>query len=201
MENKELKIAYDSIATYCKKAKHDIVELLEEGLDGVKYVDSISGRVKAKNSFMKKYSNAPEKYKSPFKDIEDLIGIRILVICRQASENVIARISDGIFSKVENKYKQPEKSSEFGYEGHQLIFSIPEGLMPTDVIENPPQVFEIQVKTLYMHAWAQGEHKIRYKKEKDLPVEINRKISWLAANSWGADEILSELMDWHEKDN
>jgi ppGpp synthetase/RelA/SpoT-type nucleotidyltranferase len=67
--------------------------------------------------------------------------------------------------------------------------------------EDSPKVCEIQIKTLFMHAWSQQEHLLRYKSKlgkENLPAEIQRKLAWIAASSWGSDSVLLELRKWIE---
>ncbi|MHA1279982.1 MAG: GTP pyrophosphokinase, partial [Candidatus Helarchaeota archaeon] len=52
---------------------------------------------------------------------------------------------------------------------------------------------ELQIKTVYQHAWAAANHDLGYKSEKDLPKDQRRKIAFTAAQSWGADQIFREL--------
>jgi ppGpp synthetase/RelA/SpoT-type nucleotidyltranferase len=58
-----------------------------------------------------------------------------------------------------------------------------------------PDFFELQIKTLYQHAWSQAEHGLGYKPETPLSNEEQRKLAFIAAQSWGADTILAELVD------
>lgn len=39
-----------------------------------------------------------------------------------------------------------------------------------------------------MHAYAEPQHNLGYKRMKTIPSEINRQLAWVAATSWGADK-------------
>jgi ppGpp synthetase/RelA/SpoT-type nucleotidyltranferase len=53
----------------------------------------------------------------------------------------------------------PESEWEFGFFGHHYVLHIPPGVVP-DGTDKPliPSFFEMQVKTLYQHAWSEAGH-------------------------------------------
>jgi len=55
--------------------------------------------------------------------------------------------------------------------------------------------FELQIKTLFQHAWAESEHDLAYKPVEDLPKDQRRRVAFVAAQAWGADHILHELVE------
>lgn len=88
----------------------------------------------------------------------------------------------------------PDEPSKFGYEGLHLVCFI------SPIIFNKykgehllPDFFELQIKTLYQHAWGQAEHGLGYKPGVKLNTDEKRKLAFIAAQSWGADEILFDL--------
>src|SRR5690606_24188286 len=101
---------------------------LQENLESISYVDSVSGRVKAKRSLVAKYQKKPEKYPNPFIDMEDVLGIRILVLFPSISREVSERVCSGVFAPVESGYRKEESPKSFGYEGYQSLHSIPEDI-------------------------------------------------------------------------
>jgi len=56
-----------------------------------------------------------------------------------------------------------------------------------------PEFFELQIKTLFQHAWAEAEHDLGYKPPKPLTSIQKRKMAFTAAQAWGADQIFDEL--------
>ena len=66
-----------------------------------------------------------------------------------------------------------------------------------------PRVFELQIRTLFQHAFAEPEHELNYKASLKLS-EVEefmyiKRFSWLSATSWGADGILQELYEDYMK--
>lgn len=175
--------------------KTSIVSMFEANLESVKNIDSISGRVKGKESFINKVKMNRTKYPDPFHDVEDIIGIRILVLFISTSGLVAKKIKEDILPPVEDSYRREATPKLFGYEGYQSIHSIPDPLL-MNYGPSFPRVFELQVRTLYQHAYAEPQHELEYKKHFELTPEeefnYRKRFSWLAASSWGADSILEE---------
>ncbi len=194
---------YNESKSQIESMKNSLIDTLKINLEEIEYIDNIYGRIKTKKSFIEKVLKNPHKYQNPFKDVEDIIGIRILVLFKDTSQIVSDKIRNDIFPCLEYEYKheKDEKSlpneKAFGYEGYQSIHSIPESLLIDKGNENIPNVFELQVRTLFQHAWAEPEHEINYKRKikfnEKSEFEYKRSFAWIAASSWGADKILDEL--------
>ena len=65
-----------------------------------------------------------------------------------------------------------------------------------------PSFFELQIKTMFQHAWAESEHDLNYKTINELSIEDKRLIAYSAAQAWGADEVFERLsVKYMDKDN
>ena len=53
---------------------------------------------------------------------------------------------------------------------------------------------EIQIRTILMHAWAEIEHRLAYKKQAHIPSHLRRKFSRISAKLEEADEQFEELI-------
>jgi putative GTP pyrophosphokinase len=53
--------------------------------------------------------------------------------------------------------------------------------------------FELQIKTLFQHAWSEAEHDLGYKPATVLSSDQKRRLAFTAAQAWGADQIFDEL--------
>jgi ppGpp synthetase/RelA/SpoT-type nucleotidyltranferase len=53
--------------------------------------------------------------------------------------------------------------------------------------------FELQIKTLFQHAWSESEHDLNYKSEEELSFEDKQFIAFSSAQAWGADKIFNDL--------
>ena len=169
---------------------------LEECLASNTRIDRICARAKSVDRFLQKalkQENGKPKYSDPLDQIYDQIGARIVTF--YASDvPVIAGEVKRYFHAVESQVLVPESENEFGYVGQHFIL-----LLPTDVTagiadkDEGGRFFELQVKTLFQHAWAEAEHDLGYKPEVPLTLLQKRKIAFTAAQAWGADQIFDEL--------
>ena len=164
---------------------------LLEVLKGTPHVDRVDLRVKEVGSFI----NKATRYENPLEDIEDQIAGRVLVFFT-TDVDVISQRTRERWSAVEAVQKEPERDAEFGYESRHHIFVIPEHAKPSGWSDHPrmPTTFELQIRTLFMHAYAEPQHDLVYKSGDDLPREIRRQLGWIAASAWGADRAFLEVM-------
>lgn len=58
-----------------------------------------------------------------------------------------------------------------------------------------PDAFELQVRTLFQHAYAEPQHNVGYKPSVQLTREEQRELAWIAASAWGADHQLERLRE------
>jgi ppGpp synthetase/RelA/SpoT-type nucleotidyltranferase len=153
---------------------------------------SIKYRVKEKASFLEKIER--KKYKNPFDEIEDICGIR--VICY--FQNDIEKIKNIIlkeFDITENQTKQELlNATEFGYRSTHFIAKIKKEWTNAPNYRGLDNLkFEIQVRTILMHSWAEIEHKLAYKSEIDIPKDLRRKFSFISAVLEDADIKFEEI--------
>ena len=172
--------------------------LIREYLRGVPRIDRIGARAKSIDRFVAKSEKLDDdgnlKYSDPLNQIQDQVGARIITfyLC---DVPVVSEIVEQYFRPVESRALIPEKESEFGYVGKHYIL-----LIPADVVEDDmdradlPDFFELQIKTLYQHAWSEAGHDLAYKPaEEPLTTDEKRLMAFTAAQSWGADRMLDEL--------
>ncbi|MEK6757425.1 MAG: RelA/SpoT domain-containing protein, partial [Bacteroidota bacterium] len=125
--------------------------------------------------------------------IQDILGARIVVFYKSDIEPV-SKIIEKAFNSVEKQQLIPEDENEFGYEGlHYVLFVPPHIAGQYRSVPNIPTFFELQIKTLYQHAWAQAEYGLGYKPGVQIDRDTKRKLAFVAAQSWGADEMLETL--------
>lgn len=167
-------------------------------------VDRICCRAKSTSSFMTKAHKLDEsgkrKYNDPINEIQDQVGARIVTFYKSDVERIRDAVL-GFCRSIEHKHHIPPTDNQFGYEGVHFILLLPRELItPTLENENLPRVFELQIKTLFQHAWSEAEHDLAYKGGFDLTREQQRKIAFTAAQAWGADQIFDELFQEAKKD-
>jgi len=162
-------------------------------------IDRVASRAKSLDRFIAKAAKRDDqgspKYSDPLTQIQDQIGARIVTFYKQDVERVSEHVLK-YFTAVEQKTIVPDSEREFGYEGRHFILFLPEDLLDDDSHQNgAPVFFELQVKTLFQHAWGEAEHDLGYKPSTKLSPEQRRKIAFTSAQAWGADQIFQELFD------
>ena len=183
-----------------KELAAELEREVRNALAGVGHIDRISFRAKDPRSFGEKSlatdADGNRKYLLPHEDIEDQVAGRILVFFRRDIDVVVDRLCT-LFTRVEHVRKAPSGHDAFAYESEHLVFTIPPHLVPGgwQGLDGPPTTFEMQVRTLFMHAWAEPEHDISYKAAVPLTVEERRKLAWAASSAWGGDAIFEQVLD------
>jgi ppGpp synthetase/RelA/SpoT-type nucleotidyltranferase len=133
------------------------------------------------------------KYRDPLSEIQDQVRARIIAFYKSDVLRLAALV-EKYFHAIEAKDRVPESESEFGYFGRHYVL-----LVPTDASAGLddamlPQVFELQIKTLFQHAWSEANHDLGYKPDGEgLTPEEKRKLAFTSAQAWGADLIFDEL--------
>lgn len=77
---------------------------------------------------------------------------------------IVAAKLERYFRPIERRDLVPESDWEFGYFGRHWVFALVDDVVPRDVYrELVPRFFELQVKTLFQHAWSEANHDLGYK--------------------------------------
>jgi len=192
----EIKANFLSVEPTLKEIAIKIEHHLTDILKDLQHIDRVGCRVKSEKSFMDKTlkeENGKLKYSVPLKEIQDMVGARIIVYYNTDIDTVVDVLLR-FFQKVEKRSIVPDDVRQFGYEGLHYICFIPSPIY-SHHRSNPlvPDFFELQIKTLYQHSWSQTEHGLGYKPNTPLTADQQRRIAFIAAQSWGADTILEEL--------
>lgn len=166
-------------------------------LVGEERIDRVSARAKSPDRFLgkatKKDGDNP-KYDDPLNEIQDQIGARITVFYLQDVERV-RQIAMTYLTAIEFQKKEPLGEAEFGYFGEHFIMRIPDDIIPEGHEDDVPEFFELQIKTLFQHAWSEADHDLGYKSVRELSPFEKRQVGFSAAQSWGADQIFRQLAD------
>lgn len=174
-----------------------VEKYIQDLLAGQERIDRISVRAKSVNRFVAKADaliQGEKKYSDPLRQIQDQIGARIITFYSSDVDRIDQLILK-YFRPIESKDLIPESEWEFGYFGrHHVLF------LPSDVIDRSfdrthvPRFFELQLKTLFQHAWSEANHDLGYKPgARPLNSDAKRRLAFTSAQSWGADRIFDEL--------
>lgn len=172
---------------------------IREQLHGVPRIDRIEARAKSVDRFVvksEKIEGGKRKYSDPLSQIQDQIGARIITFYL-SDVIAVSKMVERYFRPVESRLLIPESEWEFGYFGKHYILFIPTDVIEADMARSDvPDFFELQIKTLFQHAWSEAEHDLGYKPGLNpLTPDENRIMAFTAAQSWGADRLFNELFE------
>lgn len=144
-------------------------------------VHSIQHRIKEQHSFLDKCMDS--RYSSPLEEITDVCGLRIITYTNKDVENICAVIEKHFCIDWDNSVNKAERlhANEVGYLSVHYVATLNdaraklEEYMPYRNIR-----FEIQIRTLLQHAWAEIEHDRSYKFSGELPKDIKRRFFLVA---------------------
>ena len=141
-------------------------------------IEHVKSRLKRPSSIARKLikKGLDPTIENALKHIDDLAGVRIVCLFRddiykiaQVIENFdnirIVRIKDYITNPKEN-----------GYRSYHMHVEVPVRLLNKEEWVK----IEIQLRTVAMDFWASLEHKIRYKKDADVPDNIGSELKLCA---------------------
>jgi len=196
-KKEHLEREFDAISSKYESVRESAIHILSRELvaHGLTTL-SIQSRVKAKASLLEKADSS--KYANPLDEITDIVGLR--VICYLESE--IDKVADVIKACFEvdevNSVdkRQPESVRSVGYRSLHLICSLGSERNGLPEYQHLCSIkFEIQLRTVLQHAWAEVEHKQNYKSPRSLPSDLQRRLFILAGNLEGIDAELSRITE------
>jgi ppGpp synthetase/RelA/SpoT-type nucleotidyltranferase len=189
-----LKEYRDNLPKFEKEAAEAFDKLKRTIDDAGILVAALEYRVKTEDSLAGKLELKGNKYKT-LADITDIIGIRVITFYSDDVDKVssaIDRLFDIDWTNTIDKRKLHEIDS-FGYMSLHYICS--QG--------DFPYRFEIQIRTILQHAWANINHDTGYKSGIEVPKNYLRNLNRLAGMLELADEqfsrIRSELADYRRR--
>lgn len=184
-----------------EKALQPLAPLLERHLEecfaGEPRLDRISARAKSIERFLAKANKSDKglpKYSEPLLQIQDQLAARIVTFYQSDVERV-SKLVLKYFQPIETRELIPESEWEFGYFGKHFVLVLPSDILCSQTDRSlVPQFFELQVKTLFQHAWSEANHDLGYKPQAGvLPSDAGRRLAFTSAQAWGADQIFDDL--------
>jgi len=159
--------------------------LLEE--EGIAVV-AVPVRAKSVESFKQKIRS--KRYKDPRSDVTDLCGARVITYLESDVDRVVAVVRATFKVDEDNSVDKtkPKSPSEVGYRSYHLVCTIGDerGALPEYRAFRDCK-FEVQVRTVLQHAWAEIEHDRGYKFGGALPEGLRRRLALAAANLESVD--------------
>ena len=168
-----------------REVEQEVKEKLRQTLaDAGLLVAAIESRVKGYDSLAGKLELKGHKYNS-LADLTDILGLRVITFYIDDVDKVasaVERLFDIDWENSVDKRKIHEIDS-FGYLSLHYICKVPDF----------PYRFEIQMRTLLQHAWANMDHDTGYKSGVEIPRRYMRNMSRLAGMLELVDDEFSKI--------
>ena len=147
-------------------------------------VAAIESRVKGYDSLAGKLELKGHKYKS-LANLTDILGLRVITFYIDDVDKVASAVERLFTIDWENSVdkRKIHEIDSFGYLSLHYICSIPDF----------PYRFEIQMRTLLQHAWANMDHDTGYKSGVEIPKRYMRNMSRLAGMLELVDDEFSKI--------
>ncbi|WPO40164.1 hypothetical protein [Tardiphaga sp. 42S5] len=167
----------------------EVVFILKSKLDGsgIKIHD-IEHRIKKVDSIIDK---CERKGIQDHNLLVDIVGARVVCLFRSDMSRVAEVLSSNF--DVENVDDKLLDQGPLGYQSTHYICMLPGRYKGPRYEKTGGVKFEIQVRTLCMHAWAAVSHHLDYKGDWDVPEELKRALSALGGLFYVADNEFEQF--------
>ncbi len=193
---KELIGQYRSLQPAYRKLSETVLQRLkaffaETGL----VVATIEHRVKSEKSLEGKLRLKGDKYRDIY-DITDIVGLRVITFYIDDVDkiaSVLERLFEIDWEHSVDKRKLHEIDS-FGYLSLHYICRMPKSACDDPTFPELSQIpFEVQMRTVLQHAWANMNHDTGYKSGVEIPSIYRRNMSRLAGMLELVDDEFSRI--------
>jgi len=183
---------------FCDEIVRQITELLFQ--NQIPLGVPIQNRVKTLDSVKEKLERN-SLYLGSIKELNDLIGIRIILLFQTHVTKACKIISDTFDKSKKVDTKERLKEDQFGYTSIHYTIELPKSWDSIPTFKGMEGIkAEIQVRTLAQHIWAASSHILQYKREKDIPPTVRRSIYRLSAQLETVDleleRVLQQIKDY-----
>jgi putative GTP pyrophosphokinase len=201
METSALFDNYNLLAPKAARLRDSITSELAHLLTqkGVTLGVPIEARVKEWSSIEEKLTRKSVSLNS-IKDLDDLVGIRLILLfrCDLATVDALLREALTILSVEDTSLRLAE--TQFGYQSQHYVVEIPQSwLKIPSFVQLGGIRIEIQVRTLAQHIWAAASHKLQYKHEASVPMQLRRSIHRASALLETIDIEFDRLLEERSK--
>ncbi|MGW7462122.1 GTP pyrophosphokinase [Streptomyces sp. NPDC054797] len=161
----------------------------------------VRSRVKTKVSTIRKLEK-PSKSYTGISDLTDMLGVRIVTYFPDDVDKVASMIGKEFSIDEENSVDKRAllDADRFGYLSLHFIAQLGGNRRELAEYKRFGECkFEIQVRSILQHAWAEIEHDLGYKTSSDVPAEVRRRFSRVAGLLEVADHEFQEIRSYLER--
>ncbi|MCR5356651.1 MAG: hypothetical protein K6E63_04525 [Lachnospiraceae bacterium] len=149
----------------------------------------ITHRIKTMDSIKEKLKRKQDHYSSVY-EMRDILGFRVICYLSGDVDMIAGLLAENFrvnWSKTKDKRKMIEADA-FGYLSLHYICALPEAEGDLSDLW-----FEVQIRTILQHSWAEIEHDLGYKAAIEVPRDIRRRFSRAASLLETTDEIFADI--------
>lgn len=200
MDRIELKNSYSIVAANADTFKSVLLVELAHLLDTAKIALGVPLETRIKtwesiNHKLERKQLEPEK----LEDLNDLIGIRIILLFRKDLDQVEKLIRDSLTVLEAEDAGSKLTEMQFGYQSQHYVVEVPESWLAAPSRKGLGNFkVEIQVRTLAQHIWAAASHHLQYKREASVPLKLRRSINRASALLETVDIEFMRLLEERE---
>ena len=177
-----------------KKLGECVYNFLKDKITDIEILPEISHRTKDLISIIKKIKKKQREKEYGYHDLNDKLGIRIICNFTEDTEKVDTFLYDIFDIKKFEKKRDELIFNRLDYISNHYDASIKsESYIFKSVKDLSDLIFEVQVRTLNQHAWANCAHSLSYKQEIDLSAKLQRRVYRLLSIYEIADDEFSAV--------
>ena len=186
----QMNFVYDS-AIGIMKTRLEVLQREYSLAHGYNPIHSVESRLKKPMSIAKKLrrKNLEITIDNIRRNLKDVAGMR--VICNYKNDvytiaEVLKRQLDVSVLEEKDYIKNPKEN---GYRSYHMVVTVPVYFI--NRTENVP--IEIQIRTIAMDFWASLEHKLRYKKDRQMSYGLQERLKSFAEITDKLDEEMQNI--------
>lgn len=198
---KELREEYETLLNTASRFKNEIVAQISAMVqsEDIHLAVPIESRVKKWDSISSKLDRLPLRVDS-LKNLQDFVGVRIIVLFRRDAERLIRLISEKFKVLKSEDTSTRLREDQFGYLSTHMIVKVPdEWLKVPTMCSLGDLTAELQIRTLAQHMWAAASHVLQYKQEANVPMPVRRSIHRVSALLETIDIEFDGVLDARDK--
>ena len=206
MKTELMRVDYENKKPMALRFMKSLIEQLQELIDQneITLGTQLEKRIKTISSIEEKLKRKEKVIKSVV-ELDDLIGVRIIVLFKSDIQKVCDLIKCHFDIVDEENVSARLSDDQFGYQSTHYTIQMPKSWhsLPT-LADLVGLKAEIQIRTLSQHIWAVASHKLQYKQENNVPIPLRRSINRVSALletvDLEFDRVLIERQEYKDKE-